>query len=376
MRIFLFIRSLGLGGAERQLLTLAEGLSIHHDVTVLTFYDDLEYKFYNVKNRKYRYINLKKKGRWDIFVFAWRFLSEVRCLDPHVIYAFMNTASIFSLLSRLVSSRIKIIWGIRSSNMKLENYGFIQKFLRLIECKVSVFSDLVISNSYEGKIQAKRDGYKARNFKVIPNGIDVGLFNFCSEHRKELRSTYNIKQNVFVIGCVARHDPMKGLEQFLEAIKIHLNSFPETIFIQIGSGDKSYSVHLTEMAKNLGINKSILWVGKCINSAPYYSVMDLFASSSIYGEGFSNSIAEAMSSKVPVVVTNVGDAKRVVGEIGIIVRPNDPDALAREWGRVQCQKQELRKQIGIQSRNWIEGQFSPERMVKRTEVCVESILHQ
>ena len=50
-------------------------------------------------------------------------------VKPDVIYAFMNTASIFSLLAKLVNSRVKIVWGIRSSNMNLTLYGQVARVL-------------------------------------------------------------------------------------------------------------------------------------------------------------------------------------------------------------------------------------------------------
>ena len=59
-----------------------------------------------------------------------------------------------------------------------------------------------------------------------------------------------------------------------------------------------------------------------------YNSLDLLVSSSSYGEGFSNAIAEAMACGIPCVVSDVGDSAWIVGEIGIAIPPQSPEALA------------------------------------------------
>jgi hypothetical protein len=61
-----------------------------------------------------------------------------------------------------------------------------------------------------------------------------------------------------------------------------------------------------------------------------YSALDI-ATSSSYGEGFSNAIAEAMACGRPVVATDVGDSSLVIGSLGVLVMPNNATALAEGW---------------------------------------------
>lgn len=372
--IILLIRSLGLGGAERQLLLLAQELSQQHNVVVMTFYDLKEYEVISGQQRNFEHVSLNKSGRWDIVGFLWRFLREVRRIGPDVIYAFMNTASIIGLAAKLIQNKkISVVWGVRSSNMNLSLYGLLPRLFRRFECRLSKYADLIVSNSFAGRDEATRDGFKDNDFIVIPNGIDIDKFCYKDEWRRDIRAKLDISEETFLIGVVARHDPMKGLECFLEAVALHLQDFPDTRFVLVGSGAENYSNKLKLKAKELMIDSNIHWEGKISDVAPYYSAMDMYTSSSVFGEGFSNTIGEAMSSELPVVVTDVGDARYVVGDLGRIVPPNNHEAIVKEWGNIKRLSSDEFNDIRKKSRKWISEQYSVEKMVKRTEESLVSL---
>lgn len=85
---------------------------------------------------------------------------------------------------------------------------------------------------------------------------------------------------------------------------------------------------------------------------------DLFVSSSAFGEGFSTVIAEAMSAGLPVVATGVGDARRILGDTGIVVPPRDPEALAAAVKRLADEPDAARAARGRAARERIGSQFS------------------
>ena len=85
------------------------------------------------------------------------------------------------------------------------------------------------------------------------------------------------------------------------------------------------------------------------------------ASTSAFGEGFSNVIAEGMSVGLVPVATDVGDARRIVGDAGSIVAPRDPQAFAIALQEVAALPDAERRRRGLVARERIGANFTLER---------------
>ena len=135
--VFILIRSLNVGGAERQVSVLAEALhNKGYHVTIGVFYSGgiLEEKLRQVGVSIY---SLDKKGRWDVVGWFGRYVKAVRDVNPDVIYSFLTTSNIVAITGRLFV-RTPFVWGILASNMHLENYDWLAKLTAWIEQKLSI----------------------------------------------------------------------------------------------------------------------------------------------------------------------------------------------------------------------------------------------
>jgi len=103
---------------------------------------------------------------------------------------------------------------------------------------------------------------------------------------------------------------------------------------------------------------------------------DIACSSSAFGEGFSNAIAEAMACGVPCVVTDVGDSSQIVGFTGKVVPPQDPNALADALCELIEAGPEARKELGEKARARIAERYDIDAMAAKYDQLYLSLSRQ
>jgi glycosyltransferase involved in cell wall biosynthesis len=98
-------------------------------------------------------------------------------------------------------------------------------------------------------------------------------------------------------------------------------------------------------------------LGRRADIAELTAGFDLAVSSSSWGEGFSNAVAEAMACGVPCVVTDTGDSAVIVGATGIVVPAGDADAMCAGVLEFQRLGAERRREIGGKGRERIVAHY-------------------
>lgn len=335
MNIVFFIGKLKCGGAERQLLNLARGMKDNgHDVSIITLYPDGLYTssrrgaLFTVKLIplwKYEANNIPKK--FYQFALAPMLLRKIiKQIDPDIIYSLLYLPNLFAWLATRGLFSKRLVWGVRSSNMKL-NWKL--AVAERIDAFISRTVPLVIANSNAGLQYHKKHGHSPQQFKVIPNGIDTEKFKYSAHSRKKIRREIGLSQHQPLIGIIARLDPMKDHPTFLKAAFLVSRKVNNAKFICVGKGPKKYTDRLYRLTDELKIKDRVVWFGERSDMTEIYCALDMLVSSSSYGEGFSNVIGEAMACDIPCVVTDVGDSAIIVGDRTLVVKPGDPDILAQ-----------------------------------------------
>lgn len=364
LSVVLICQALVTGGAQRQVVQLAR--TLHSNgvrACVVTFYDGGELVG-DLKRSGVPHISLAKKGRWDLFGFLWRLVATLRRLDPDVIYGFMAVVDVLLVLLRpLLPRQAAVVWGVRSSNLKSEHYDWLLRLFLKIESALSRKADLIISNSISGRDDVVARGFPTERVIVIPNGIDTGTFRYDSEGRERLRAEWKVGRDEVLVGLPARLDPMKGHETFIRAAAEVVRRSPRARFVCVGDGPVAVRRRLHALARQIGLDRELIWAGSRTDMPAAYSAMDIVVSSSSFGEGFSNSIGEAMACARPCVVSDVGDSRKVVGESGVVVRADDPAGLAAAIGLLIDGD---RKAMEAAARERAVNEFGVRAMVDRT----------
>ena len=179
-----------------------------------------------------------------------------------------------------------------------------------------------MANSFAGRDVHRALGFAPRAFPVIPNGIDTQRFRPDASARARMRAHLALPDDKMVVIHVARVDPMKD-HASLTAVAAAL---PDIQFVMAGSG-----------TENIDAPPNLMALGYRRDMPDLYAAADLSLSTSIFGEGFPNVVAEAMACGVPVVATDVGDSRRIVGDTGVIVPPRDIAAMVTAIARIRSQ---------------------------------------
>ncbi len=130
-----------------------------------------------------------------------------------------------------------------------------------------------------------------------------------------------------IVGNISRFDPIKNHKMFLKAASTVAAERPDVRFVCVGHGKESYLQELKQLSRTLGLENKVHWIQAHSDVRAIYNAIDVFCSSSLT-EGFPNVIGEAMACGRHCVVTNVGDSALVVGDTGIVVPPDNAQALS------------------------------------------------
>ncbi len=346
---------------------LAKGLARRgHTVAVAVFFGGGAYEA-ELSGAGVRVIHLNKKSRWDVLPFLSRLARLLREERPVILHSYLAVPNILATVLRPLVPATRIIWGVRASNMDLSRYDWLARLAYALERYLARFANRIIANSYAGKCHAVAKGFPEDKIVVIPNGIDTEYFKFEAEGRRLVRSAWGVTEHEILVGLVGRLDPMKDHSIFLAAAGRIAQVHRDIRFVCVGGGPADYTEKLKQQAAGLGLTSRLIWAGARDNMPAVYSALDIATSPSSYGEGFSNTIAEAMACGVPCVVTNVGDSALIVGEAGSVVAPGDSFALAAAIQHLVELASDERRALGEACRVRIVYEFGVDRLIQRTE---------
>ena len=372
MKVLFVVRALDYGGAERQLVVLAEGLhNKGHNVAVALFYSGGRFEKELLRCGVTIHY-LEKKGRWDILSFLVRFGRLIRKTNPDVIYGFLSLPNILSVLYRRLSPKAKVIFGIRASGLGLDHYEPLVGWVYKLENILSRYSDLVIVNSKAGRLYCIEQSFDRSKLLTIYNGINTDYFSPDIDGGKEFRRSNDIDVNDILIGIVGRLDPMKDHATFLGAFARVLKSVPRLKALVIGKGVDNELEKLQALTERLGIAQNVIWKKPVEFMPPIYSAIDVLVSSSRFGEGFPNVVAEAMSCETPCIVTKVGDSADIVDLQECVVEPENMDELADRIKTLLLNKDY--KKYGKEARKRIQTCYSIEQYIDSTEEALCSVM--
>lgn len=316
MRILLVSTGLNMGGAERQVVDLADSLaSLGHQVAIAYLAEgvtlrpsDRRVQLYPMHCSRSPLSLLGAYGRLASLVYRWR---------PDVVHSHMVHANLMTRLVRLAAPMPRLVCTAHSNR---EGGRLVMWAYRLTDG----LADVTTHVSDEAAREYEQVGaVPAGGIVTVYNGIDVARFSgeFGADARRG-----QVRPGRRLVLAVGRLVPEKNQAALLRAFALIADQHGDTDLWIVGEGP--LRPDLEALRTELGLGARVRFLGQRDDVPGLMQAADLLVLCSQV-EGFGLVVAEAMASGTLVVATDVGGVAEVMGDHGALVPPGDVAALAR-----------------------------------------------
>lgn len=355
-RILLLSTSLGLGGADRQILYLAHALLAHQYQVRLVSMTPLGEMGRQAVAEGLPISSLdmdRGRGDWEAFQ---RLVSLLKDWQPHLLTSFMYHANVLGRLAGKWAGVPLIVTSVRSERNGNASRDWLMRLTNWMDHCCTTNSQQV-ANSL-----GQRGLLSSRKLRVIPNGVDVAALSAPPDERFRIRDELGLQPTEFVWLAIGRLLPQKDYPTLLEAFQPLANA-PARLLI---AGRGPLLDELQQQAQRLEIAAQVTFLGVREDIASLLAAADGFVLSSAW-EGMPNVVMEALAAATPVVATQVGGVSELVepGKSGLLVPARNPNALSQAMRQLMTLSAEQRRQMGLSGRDHVTAHYGLGAMAER-----------
>ena len=248
------------------------------------------------------------------------------------------------------------IWHLNDTHMP----GYIRLIFRMLSWLPSgyIFASSRTRDYYSDSIRSVKS-------VIIPSAVDLTKFD---ENKMCLTNEWISDRPT--IGMVANINPYKGVEDFIRAVALVKNEFPDIRALVVGpvfDSQTGYHRHLLKLVSDLNLEDVVIWTGQQRDVRQVLRALDVYLCTSKF-ESSPISVWEAMAMEKAVISTDVGDVKSYIkNEIsGYVVDVGDYSAIAKR-AITLLKDTDLKKVLGKRARLVVEENFSVELIANQTK---------
>jgi len=358
MRVMFLSTSMGMGGADKQLLSAAQLMHAQgHDVCIVSLTElgpmGLEARGQGIRTESLDMRRGVPDPRGLI-----RLIRLVRAWKPDVLHSHMVHANLMARAVRLFA-RVPVI---------VSTIHNIYEGGPLWMAAYRVSNGLVDHMTIISEAAADRfvkEGIVPRELLTcVPNGVDTERFRQVAPGTREaLRSSIGVDDR-FVWLAVGRFEIAKDYPNMLHAFAQVCQRDSNAVLLLVGHG--SLQQETESLAQSLGLGDRIRFLGVRSDVPEVMAAADGYVMSSAW-EGMPIALLEAGAAGLPIVATRVGGNHEVVrdGESGFLVPPRDAAALGQAMLRLMEQAPERRRDMGERGREHVRVHYGLGRVVER-----------
>lgn len=379
-KILYFITRMDQGGAQASVLTTLKTLNKQQFETYLATAPGgrLDFKLKNDAGRVFFISALRHDIRpryifHDIWA-VWQMGRVLRQVKPDIVHTNAPKAGVLGrIAARLFWRKAKVVHTFHGLGFAKEHGSRQFKFFVAVEKFCARFTNVLVFVSRRNAAEAKQLGIgKGVRTELIRAGINFNPILPLKFDPAAKKASFKIPANAKVVLALANFKPLKNPIHFVLAAYKVLSQMKNVYFIFTGEGPLKQTAE--NLAKNLGIEKQVLFPGWRSDALELLAISDVYASVSLR-EGLPMSLLEAMAMRVPAVCYDVDGIGEVItnNKTGFLVKPNDINTFADKL-KVLLRHAALRERFeaAIDHRDFAE--FTASTMVKKQERLYRSLV--
>jgi glycosyltransferase involved in cell wall biosynthesis len=366
MRIAYMLTSLGIGGAEQQVVALAERMSAHgHDVALIVLRSAAARQWPTALTVVYLDMTKSPATLPGAFMRGRRFL---RSFQPDILHSHTFPANMAARILRAMGATPTVLATIHNIYEGGLHRTIAYRLTDMLCVHTTAVSQAVADRYVEMRAVPRN------KCSVVTNGIDAHHFSSSSQGGSRAREFMHAEDDFIWLGA-GRLVPAKDFDNLVAAFRQVRAEIPDMQLWIAGELDEPRWVRIggevvgTERYEAEGIR----WLGFCEDMAATMAPVDAFVLSSAW-EGMPLVVGEAMAMEKPVVATDVGGVRELVEDAGMLVPAKDPDALAKAMQRVMNLPRAERDAMGHAARSRICAHFDMNAKAAEWEALYSNLL--
>jgi glycosyltransferase involved in cell wall biosynthesis len=361
MRILFLSTSMGMGGADSQLLAAARELRGRgHDVRVVSMTPLGPMGLWALEQGIPTESLEMPRGVPDPRAFV-RLARMIRAWRPDVVHSHMVHANLMARAVRLVAPVPVLVSTIHNI---YEGGPLLMAGYRLTNGLVDHMT--IISEAAAERFIRERIVPRGL-LRVVPNGVDPALYDRAGAGaRAGIRQALGVGQDQFVWLAVGRFEIAKDYPNMLRAFAAVRERRSDAVLLLAGRG--SLQAETEALATELVLGGSVRFLGVRDDVPALLASADGYVMSSAW-EGMPMVLLEAAAAALPIVTTNVGGNAETVleGESGYLVPPTDHERLAEAMLALMDLSEADRRSMGQRGREHIRRRYGLARVVEQWE---------
>jgi glycosyltransferase involved in cell wall biosynthesis len=299
MKIFLLIPDLGIGGAQKQFVSISKELRKNSNYKIYNFSINSDNRYLVFNQESFEVTHLRKNGGIVNLFFALLNYIYMLCKHkPDIVYAWLGRGHKFAIIGRFFV-KSKIIFAFRNTDYESKKYRYINFYY--------IFNSLIDYNICNSILQiqylSSTFNFKINKLYYLPNGFKFDNYIYTSQ-------TWSHQIKVLLPSRIAaQKNQFEVLNVINENRIIVNNSFKFNIVGPIF--DQIYFKKLSSFCKDFNLESMVYFDINCKNISNYYISTDIVLLSSIH-EGFSNVILETWAHKKIILISELADPNNII----------------------------------------------------------------